>query len=80
MSNRIIQFLTAAVCIGIVAAVNGCIVVRQSGAHDTVIHIVGDSNGLSMQAHRENSSQDAKSDPKLEPKTTLEIPLNKNGL
>jgi len=61
----------------IVAALPACLTVRQSGAHDTTINIVGDTNSLSMAAHRENSAQDAKSDPKLgvDPKLDLTIPV-----
>ena len=58
-------YLIALVGIGLALAVTGCITVRQSGAHDTTINIVGDSNGLSMVAHRESSDQDASAEPKL---------------
>jgi len=61
----------------VVAVFPACITVRQSGAHDTTINITGDCNALSMAAHRENSAQDAKSDPKLDasPKTNLTLPV-----
>lgn len=56
-------WLIAILSIGFVFLVNSCITVRQSGAHDTTINIVGDSNSLSMAAHRENSQQGAEAAP-----------------
>ena len=57
--------------------VPACITVRQSGAHD--FEIVTNGNGNKFEAHteRQNSAQDAKSDPRLDasPKTDLTIPV-----
>lgn len=58
-------YLIGLVGIGLALAVNGCITVRQSGAHDIAVDTHGNSNAFTVHTERQNSAQDASAEPKL---------------
>lgn len=58
-------YLIGLVGIALALAVNGCITVRQSGAHDFEIVTHGNGNQFSAHTERANSAQDASAEPHL---------------
>lgn len=70
------KWATAAVfAVALAFAATGCLVTRQSGAHDIYVEIYGDRNSFDVHTERDASGQSAAATPILDVKPEVTVPM-----
>lgn len=65
----------AAFAVALAFAATGCLVTRQSGAHDIYVEVYGDRNSFVTHTERDASGQSAAAAPTLDVKPDVTVPL-----